>query len=74
MVGPTEAPPLSLSLQAPTKALSNAMPVEVMARFYIEEITTVPVEALPNIDPIAGLTSGPLKSPANVRLHALAPI
>jgi hypothetical protein len=74
MVGPTEASSLSFSLQAPTKALANAMSVEVMVRVYIEEIPTVPVEALSIVDPIAGLTSGPLNSPANVRLRALAPV
>jgi hypothetical protein len=74
MVGPTEASPLSFSSQAPTEALANAMPVEVLARVYIEEIPTVPVEALPNVYPIVGLTPGPLKSPDNVRIRALAPV
>jgi hypothetical protein len=64
MVGATEALLPSLSVQAPTKALANAIPVEVMTSVSIEEITPVRVEALPK----------PLRSPASVRIRALAPV
>jgi hypothetical protein len=64
MVGPTEDFLPSLSVQAPTKAPANAIPGKVMVSVSIEEIAPVPVEALPK----------PLRSPASVRLRALAPV
>jgi hypothetical protein len=59
MVGPTEASPLSCSLQAPVKVLANAIPVEAMAGLSTEELTTVPFEVLPSVKPIAVLAIGP---------------
>jgi hypothetical protein len=71
MVGPTEASPLSCSLQAPANVLSNTIPVKVITGFAIEELTTVPVEALPSVEPIAVLAPGP-RAPASqvIRSHA----
>jgi hypothetical protein len=64
MVGPTEASPPVLSPPestktppAPTKAPSNAIPVEVMAEVPAKQTAPVPVEALSKAEPVAALPS-----------------
>jgi hypothetical protein len=74
MVGSTEASPSFLSVPAPTKAPSNAIPVEVMANVSVKEIAPVPVEALSKAEPIAVLPLRPFGTSSTVCLCALAPV
>jgi hypothetical protein len=88
MAGPTEDFPPFCLLQAPIKVLSNTIPVEVMARVAIEELSTVPFEALSNAKPIVVLAIGPshpltcpidstgpeLRGASGSQLRALAPV
>jgi hypothetical protein len=83
MVRSTEASPSVLSPPestktppVPTKAHSNAIPVEVMAEFLTKETAPVPVEELSNAEPVAGLPSSLCAEPVAglpSSLRAVAP-
>jgi hypothetical protein len=73
MVGPTEASPSFLSVPVPTKAPSNAIPVEVVANVSVKKNSPVPVEALSKAEPIAVMHLRPFGASASLSLRALAP-
>jgi hypothetical protein len=65
MAGLTEAFPSFCLLQVPIKALTNSIPVEVVAEVAVGILSPVPSEALSNAEPIAVLAVGPTVVPSN---------